>query len=79
MTSSLHEFFTGSDFSSYVCALFDVSETKPPQRAIAIQLSTTVYWQVLETLISVVGQQRREETVVFNVEQMSGIGSGTPK
>jgi len=25
VTSSLHEFFTGSDFSSYVCALFNVS------------------------------------------------------
>ena len=74
VTSSLHEFFTGSDFSSYVCALFNVSQTSPPQRAITIQLSSTVYWQVLETLISVVGQQRREETVVFNVEQMSGVG-----
>lgn len=74
VTSSVHEFFTGSDFTSYVCTLFNVSKTKPPQRAIAVQLSTEVYWHVVETLISVVGQQRREETVLFKVEQMSGVG-----
>ncbi|KAJ7350134.1 hypothetical protein OS493_038316 [Desmophyllum pertusum] len=74
VTSTLHEFFTSSDFSRYVCALFDARASTPPQRAIAVKLSTSVHWEFLEKLVSVVGQQRHEEPIPFDVEQMSGVG-----
>lgn len=74
VTSSLHKFFIGIDFSRYVCALFDATASTPPQRAVAVQLATSVYRIFLEQLVSVVKQQRQEETIDFDVDQMSGVG-----
>lgn len=74
VTCSIHEFFIGIDFSRYVCALFDATASTPPQRAVALQLATSVYRKFLEQLVSVVKQQQQEETIDFDVDQMSGVG-----
>ena len=74
VTSSLHEFFSGIEFSRYVCALFDATASTPPQRAVTVQLATSVYWEFSEQLVSVVKQQRQEEPIHFDVDQMSGVG-----
>ena len=54
VSGSLHEFFTGIEFSRYVCALFHVTSSTPPQRAVAVQLATSIYCEFLEQLSSVV-------------------------
>lgn len=39
-----------------------------------VQLATSVYWEFLEQLVSVVKQQREEKAIHFNVDQISGAG-----
>lgn len=74
VTSRLHEFFSGIEFSRYICALFDATTSKPPQRAVTVQLATSVYWEFSGQLVSVVKQQRQGEAINFVVDQMSGVG-----
>jgi len=54
--------------------LFDATASTPPQRAVTVQLTTLVYWEFSEQLVSVVKQQRQEEAIDFQVDQMSGVG-----
>ena len=74
VTSSLYEFFAGEVFSGYVCSLFDTSKCTPTQRAVALELSNSVYSQFLERLSYVMNELRQEEVIPFDVEQMSGVG-----
>ena len=74
VSCSLHEFFTSIEFSRYVCALFDATSSTPPQRAVAVQLANSIYCEFLEQLSSVVKNQQKEETIDFDVDQMSGVG-----
>ena len=48
VTSSLHEVFSGIEFSRYVCALLDATASTPPQRDLTVQLA------ISEQLVSVV-------------------------
>lgn len=72
--SSLHEFFNSIEFSRYVCALFDVTQMQPPQKAVAVELANSVHWEFMEGLASVVNQERQEEAIRFDVDEMSGVG-----
>ena len=72
--SSLHEFFNSIEFSRYVCALFDITEMQPPQKAVAVELGNSVHWEFMEGLASVMNQQRQEEAIRFDVDEMSGVG-----
>lgn len=72
-TSRLHEFFTSTEFSQYVCIVFGVSEVTHPQRSVAIEVAKFIYWEFLEALVSVVRQDRMDG-VDFNVEEMDVVG-----
>lgn len=67
--SSLHEFFNSIEFSRYVCALFDVTQMQPPQKAVAVELANSVHWEFMEGLASVVNQERQEEAIRFDVDE----------
>ena len=74
VTSSLYGFLASEVFSGYVCALFSTTKCTPAQRAVALELSNSVYSQFLERLSYVMNKLRQEEVIPFDVEQMSGVG-----
>ena len=74
MTGALHQFFNGNDFSRYVCVVFGVNESTPPQRAVAIQLATFVYYGFLEHLNCIVREEATSEPVIFDVGEMTEVG-----
>ena len=63
MSSSLHIFFTSIEFSCYICVLFDAKSSTPPQRALAVQLTSLVFCQFLEQLGFVEIKQQQEDTM----------------
>ena len=46
----------------------------PAQRAVALELSNSVYSQFLERLSYVMNELRQEEVIPFDVKQTSGVG-----
>ena len=74
VTCTLHQFFNGNDFSRYVCVVFGVNESTPPQRAVAIQLATFVYFGFLQRLNGIVRQEQISEPVIFDVGEMTEVG-----
>ena len=74
VTGALHQFFNGNDFSRYVCVVFGVNESTPPQRAVAIQLATFVYYGFLEHLNCIVREEATSEPVIFDVGEMTEVG-----
>ena len=54
--------------------VFGVNESTPPQRAVAIQLATFVYFGFLEHLKSIVRQEQISEPVIFDVGEMEDVG-----
>ena len=69
----MHEFIISVDFTRYVCPVFGVTKCTPAQRAVAVQLATSLYWQFFDHLIDVM-KLRQEEGIPFDVEQMGGVG-----
>ena len=63
MSCSLHIFFTSIEFSCYICVLFDAKSSTPPQRVVAVQLTSLVFCQFLEQLGFVEKKQQQEDTM----------------
>ena len=72
--AGLHEFYIGSDFSSYVNAIFASEQPTAAQRAVIIQLSNQVFKEFLTHLLSKVQQAHKRSEVAFKVDDMSGEG-----
>ena len=73
-TYMLNQFFNGDDFSLYVCVVFGTNQGTLPQRAIARELATFIYFGFLERLKSIVRQDEICEPVAFDVHEMSEVG-----
>lgn len=73
-TAKLHRLLTSDDFSHYTICLFSVSCCTPAQRSIGVRLAKTIYLRFLQHLQSVTAKDLQQETVVFNVEEMSAAG-----
>ena len=74
LTANINKRNRGIEFSHYVCALFYATSSTTPQRAVTVQLATSLYWEFSEQLVTVLKQQRQEEAIHFAVDQMSGVG-----
>lgn len=51
-----------------------MNESTPPQRAVAIQLATFVYYGFLEHLNCIVREEATSEPVIFDVGEMTEVG-----
>ncbi|XP_078384429.1 uncharacterized protein LOC144666877 [Oculina patagonica] len=70
----MHVLFQSADFASYVCAIFDTSTHAATERAVAVQLSTSIYWKFVRHLVSLVRRRRENDEIPFSVEEMSSVG-----
>ena len=72
--AGLHEFFIGTDFSSYVNAIFVCEQPSIAQRTVIIQLSKHIFEEFLKHLLKIVQQNQERSEVAFKVDDMSGVG-----
>ena len=72
-TSRLHEFFTSTEFSQYVCIVLVVNKVTHPLWSVVIEVAKFICREFLEALVSVVRQDRMDG-VDFNVEEMDVVG-----
>ena len=63
--AGLHEFFTGPDFSAYVCAIFSCEHPTSVQRSVIIQLSTHIFEEFLLHLLAKVRHDQESSGVPF--------------
>jgi hypothetical protein len=69
--AGLHEFFIGTDFSSYVNAIFVCEQPSIAQRTVIIQLSKHIFEEFLKHLLKIVQQNQEQKRVeLLNINRL---------